>query len=91
MLRPLDDEGVVAQLVEEDRMGERADGAAPPVIDDLDDAIEVGLGDAADVHGCRREGRLSPLSKRGAQPKRVDAPLDGGSRVRHLVRATESP
>src|SRR5580700_2920248 len=35
------------ELVEENRMDERSDGAAPPVIDDLDDAVEVAFRDSA--------------------------------------------
>ena len=48
----LDDERLVAQLVEEDGVREGPDGTAPPVVDDLGDAVEVGFRDATDVHGA---------------------------------------
>ena len=63
------------ELVEEDGVGERADGAAPPVVDDLDDPVEVGLCDATDVHGAAR-GESSPLSTRRAT-ETLDAPSRG--------------
>jgi ribulose-phosphate 3-epimerase len=46
----LDDERAFPELVEENWMGERADGPAPPMVDHLDDTIEIGLGGAAHVH-----------------------------------------
>ena len=47
----LDDQRLAPELVEEDGVRERADRAAPPVIDDFDDTVEVDLRDAAHVHG----------------------------------------
>jgi ribulose-phosphate 3-epimerase len=47
----LDDEGVLAKLVEEDRMGKGRDGAAPPAINHLDDLVEIDLGHQARCHG----------------------------------------
>ncbi len=46
----LDDERLVAELVEEDRVGERADGPAPPAVDDLDDLVEIPLRDPPRLH-----------------------------------------
>src|SRR4051812_38656976 len=46
----LDDERVVAELVEEDRMGEVRHRSAPPTVDDLDDLVEVAFGDLTGLH-----------------------------------------
>ena len=45
-----DDERVVAELVEEHRMGEGRHRSAPPTVDDLDDLVEVAFGDLARLH-----------------------------------------
>ena len=60
----LGDERVLAELVEEDGMRERADRPAPPMVDDLDDAIEVGLGDSTRAH----DGQGAPESPNCASP-----------------------
>src|SRR5262249_8862681 len=50
--RFVDDEGMLAELVEEDRMRrEAARGSTPPRVEDLDDAIEIGLGEGSGLHG----------------------------------------
>jgi len=49
-----DDQSLVAELVIENRVSKRADGAAPPVIDDFHDAVEVALRDVPHVHGGSR-------------------------------------
>jgi ribulose-phosphate 3-epimerase len=50
----LNDERLVAELVEEDWMRKGADGAAPPVVDDFDDPVEVAFRDAPHVHSRPR-------------------------------------
>jgi hypothetical protein len=52
---------LIAQLVEEDGVRERAYGPPPPMVDDLDDTVEVGLLYSADVHGNRPGPRVVVL------------------------------
>ena len=62
-----DDQSLVSQLIEEDGMGQRADGAVPPAIDDLYNVIEIGLGDRTGLH----EVLIDPKAVRVRMPPQI--------------------
>jgi hypothetical protein len=56
----LDDARELAELVEEDRVRERARRTFPPLIDDADDLLVVGLRERAGLHHRDLDSRRSP-------------------------------
>lgn len=85
-------ERVLAKLVEKNGVGKRTDGASPPAIDDLDDAVEVGFRNATRLHEFpERADRMGALSHALPCAASGSFALDGPRAVRHTSRVIASP